>query len=99
MGVRELGARRKLMAARATRAQYESMSIRIEVLEAENRRMQTAQVDAQAATARAVQDAADYRDAVRELRTELEGERETKLGLGDRFDRQAGQVSKYGVHR
>ena len=32
MGVTELGARRKLMAARATRAQYESMSKKIEVL-------------------------------------------------------------------
>eukprot|EP00964_Phaeocystis_antarctica_P140778 scaffold105664_cov72-Phaeocystis_antarctica.AAC.2 len=30
MGVTELGARRKLMAARATRAQYESMSKKIE---------------------------------------------------------------------
>ena len=36
MGVSELGARRKLMAARATRAQYESMSKKIEVLEGEH---------------------------------------------------------------
>ena len=36
MGVSELGARRKLMAARATRAQYESMSKKIEVLEREH---------------------------------------------------------------
>ena len=41
------------------------------MLEGENTRLRAAQVDAESNTARAVQDAADYRDAVRELRSEL----------------------------
>lgn len=89
MGITELGARRKLMAARATRAQYVSMSERIATLEAENERLLAAQVEQQSATARAVQDAADYRDAVRDLRSELEAEREGRLQLKHRYDKQA----------
>ena len=89
MGITELGARRKLMAARATRAQYVSMSERITTLEAENERLLAAQVEQQGATARAVQDAADYRDAVRDLRSELEVEREGRLQLKQRYDKQA----------
>ena len=42
------------------------------MLEGENERLQNEAVEAQGATTRAVQDAADYRDAVRELRGELE---------------------------
>ena len=37
----------------------------IQVLEGENTRLREAQVDAESKTARAVQEAADYRDAVR----------------------------------
>ena len=42
----------------------------IQVLEGENMRLREAQVDAESKTARAVQEVADYRDAVRELRSE-----------------------------
>ena len=51
MGVTELGARRKLLAARATRAQYESMSGKIEMLELENSRLREAQAEAESRTA------------------------------------------------
>ena len=45
----------------------------IQVLEGENTRLREAQVDAESKTARAVQEVADYRDAVRELRSPFAG--------------------------
>ena len=76
LGVETVGERRKLLAARQTRSQYKAMNEKIAELEAEVARLNDALSAQQQATAKEGADHAECAEAVRQLRAELELERE-----------------------
>jgi hypothetical protein len=105
IGIKQLGPRRTLMAARRTQTQYKAMGERLELLEKEKELLMHAHGQSQAESARAVHDAAIAAELIGGLKEELELERaqsaELRSGLQKtraRADREASRKEAWRGH-